>query len=68
MRNGRVGEYVEIGRRIPESVNAAPKRIQCVACVAVFFCFWGLGGFSSGGAPMAIAMGEAIYSDDERKR
>ena len=59
----RVGECVEIGRRIHESVNAAPKRIQCVACVAVVFCFWGLGGFS-GGAPM----GEAIYSDDERKR
>ena len=41
-----VGECVEIGRRIHESVNAAPKRIQCVACVAAFFCFWGLGGFS----------------------
>ena len=59
----RVGECVEIGRRIHESVNAAPKRIQCVACVAVVFCFGGLGGFS-GGAPL----GEAIYSDGERKR
>ena len=42
--NIRVGECIEIGRRIHESVNAAPKRIQCVACVAVVVCFWGLAG------------------------
>ena len=65
--NIRVGECIEIGRRIHESVNAAPKRIQCVACVAVFVCFGGLGGFS-GGRAWAKQYIAGIYSDDERKR
>ena len=35
--NIRVGECIEIGRRIHESVNAAPKRIQCVALWSASF-------------------------------